>query len=43
MLVWSVHGHRAVVTRNSWRDTEGGKEEQSGAEDKRDLGGEAGL
>lgn len=42
MLVWSVHGHGAVVTRNSWKDREGGKSSQE-QRTKESLGGKAGL
>ena len=41
MLVWSVHGHGAVVTRNSWKDREGGKSNQ-GQRTNASLGEERG-
>lgn len=49
MLVWSVHGHGAVVTRNSWKDGVGvgggggGVGRAVGAEDKREPGRGEGL
>lgn len=42
MLVWSVHGHGAVVTRNSWKEGTGGNSSQE-QRTRETLGGEVGL
>jgi hypothetical protein len=42
MLVSSVHGHGAVVTRNSWKYRERGKSSQE-QRTKESLGEEVGL
>lgn len=42
MLVWSVHGHGAVVTRNSWEEGQGGKSSQDQLKE-RELGSQGGA
>lgn len=37
MLVWSVHGHRAVVTRNNWKEGKGVRAVRSRGQE-RELG-----